>query len=133
MPAWLEAYTLTVWLWGAMGGLLLAQLIVADIAGLRARHAPGTPIAPDSQSFLFRAARAHANTNESLSAFILISAFAIAMQANAALVNSAAGLYVGARVAHMVCYYADLSKLRSLSFGIALLALLLLLIVGVVG
>lgn len=55
------------------GFLLLLQRIVADVAAIRAGHKPGHPIPADSGSFVFRSSRAHANTNESIAAFLLFA------------------------------------------------------------
>ena len=61
---------------GAAGTLLLLQLLVADIAGMKVPHIPGAPIEPDHSNFLFRAHRAHralGNMNESVSIFIIFA------------------------------------------------------------
>ena len=116
---------------GATGGLLLIQLLVLDVAGLKARHRPGTPVEPDHGNFLFRASRAHGNTNESIAAFILLGLFGVLSAAPAGWLNTLSWVYVLARIAHMLCYYANVQLLRSLSFGVGLAALLGMLVVGV--
>src|SRR5438876_9648023 len=116
---------------GATGGVLLIQLLVLDVAGLKVRHRPGTPVEADHGNFLFRASRAHANTNESIAAFILLALFGVLSAAPAGWLNTLAWVYVLARIAHMLCYYANVQLLRSLSFGVGLVALLGLLIVVV--
>ena len=63
---------------GVLGGMLLVQLVVADILGIVGKHQPGTPIPADHANLLFRAHRAHANTNESVAAFIALTLFALA-------------------------------------------------------
>ena len=126
-------YELTVTACGAVATLILVQLAVADVAGIRARHAPGTQVPADPQVFLFRATRALANTNESIAAFILISLFGILGTAPPDLLGVFAWLYVGGRVGHMVCYYADWRIPRSVMFGLATLALLLMLLVTLFG
>ena len=75
--------------------------------------------------------RAHANTNESLAAFILLALFGIFSSAAPAWINALSWVYVAARLAHMLCYYADLRLARSISFGIGLAALVGLLVTGV--
>jgi len=116
---------------GATGALLLIQLLVLDVAGLKARHRPGTPVEPDHGNFLFRASRAHANTNESIAAFILLAFFGVLSAAPAGWLNTLSWVYVLARIAHMLCYYAGVHLLRSLSFGVGLAALFGMLVVGV--
>ena len=49
-----------------LGALVLTQVLVADIAHMKAKHVPGMPVTGGHASFLFRAVRAHANTNENL-------------------------------------------------------------------
>jgi uncharacterized MAPEG superfamily protein len=115
---------------GATGALMLLQILVVDFAGIRAKHVPGTPVPADHSLFLFRAVRAHANTNEGVAAFVLLALFGIFSAANAQWLNGLAWTYVGARIAHMLCYYADQRLLRSIAFGIALLALLAMAVVG---
>lgn len=131
MQHWLIPYVPTIWAMGATGGLLLIQLLVLDLAALQAKHRPGTPVEPDHSNFLFRAARAHANTNESIAGFILLSLFCVLSAAPAAWLNTLSWVYVLARVAHMLCYYAGVHFFRSLSFGVGLTALFGMLVVGV--
>ena len=131
MQHWLTPYVLTIWAMGAMGGLLLVQLLVLDLAGLKARHRPGTPVEPDHGNFLFRATRAHANTNESIAGFILLGFFGVLSGAPAGWLNTLSWIYVLARITHMLCYYAGVHLLRSLSFGVGLAALFGMLIAGV--
>lgn len=115
---------------GAAGGLLLLQLVVADVAGIRAGHVPGAPVATDHASFLFRAVRAHANTNESVAAFVLLLLFAMLSSASPAWVNGLAWVWVGARAAHSAFYWADVRVMRSVAFGVSLTALVALLAIG---
>lgn len=115
---------------GAIAGLLLLQILVADVASIRAGHAPGAPVPADHGNFLFRATRAHANTNESIAVFVLLVLFGVMSAAPAGWLNGLAWVYVAARAAHMLCYYAGLQLARSLAFGVGLLALIGMLIVG---
>jgi len=66
-------YRLTIWVMGIAGFLLLWQLVIADLTAIRHKHKAGYPIPADSTTFLFRSARAHANTNESIAAFALLA------------------------------------------------------------
>ena len=131
MEAWLSPYSSSVLALGAMAGLSLVQLAVVDVVGVRARHTPGTPVTADHGDLLFRATRAHANTNESIAVFILVVLFGILSGASPVGLARLAWLYVGARAGHMLCYYANLQIPRSLCFGVAMLALIGLLVVGI--
>ena len=131
MQDWLLPYASTIWAMGIMGGLLLVQLVVLDVAGIKAGHVPGAVASGDHGDFFFRATRAHANTNESIAAFILLALFGVLNGAVPGWLNPLAAIYVAARVAHMACYYAGLKTLRSLAFVVAILALLGMLVVGV--
>lgn len=119
-----EIYSPTLWALGAAGALLLVQLIVADLVAIRSSHKAGTPIPPDTSKFLFRAARAHANTNESIAAFTLFAVAGILSAAPAVWLNALAWAYLACRLAHMLAYYANRKVARSTAFGISLLVLL---------
>jgi uncharacterized MAPEG superfamily protein len=131
MLDWALPYRATVAAMGTMGGLLLLQMIVADVAGMRAGHVPGAAVSGGHDDFFFRAFRAHANTNETLGAFILLALFGILRTASPWGLNVCATVYVAARMAHMLCYYADIKLMRSASFVVAFLALVGMLVVGV--
>jgi len=133
MQAWLMPYAPTVLALGAAGALFLVQLLVLDFAAIAARHRPGTPVEPDPGKFLFRAYRSHANTNESIAAFILLALFGIFSAASPVWLNGLAWLYVAARAAHMLCYYADVRRARSASFAISVAALLGILVADLLG
>lgn len=130
MP-WLEAYHPTVWAMGTVAGLFLIQILIVDFSSIRAKHPPGTPVPVDHNNFLFRATRAHANTNESIAAFALLALAGILSTAPAAWLNGLAWTYVLGRTAHMLCYYANLGLARSSAFALALVALLGMLLVTV--
>ena len=130
MQEWLVPYAPTIWAMGATGGLLLVQILVLDVAGIQARHPPGTPVAADHSNFLFRATRAHANTNESIAVFILLALVGVLFGSAAGWLNTLSWVYVGARLAHMLCYYAGLQIPRSVAFAVGVLALLGMGVVG---
>lgn len=129
MYPWLAPYTPTVFAMLATAALFLVQLLVLDVASIKTRHVPGTPVQADHASFLFRATRAHANTNESVAVFILLTLVAIFTSASPAWANACAWLYLAGRLGHMLCYYADLRIARSVSFAVGLIALFSLLLV----
>lgn len=122
------AYGPTVWAMGLVGGLLLIQLLIADLAGLKSGHVPGTTVDADHGKFLFRATRAHANTNESVASFILITIFAMHSPLSPFWVNALSCLYFVSRIAHMSFYYAANQRFRSIAFGLSLLTMSMLLI-----
>ncbi len=115
----------------AMGVLCLVQALVADVAGMRAGHIPGTPITGGHDDFLFRATRAQANTNEGLGTFIVLALSAVALGASPAWTNGLVWVFVAARLGHMLTYYMDLRPARSGCFAIGLVALIGLGVVAV--
>jgi uncharacterized MAPEG superfamily protein len=127
----LTVYMPAIASFGIIGGLLLVQLLVADIIGILNKQPPGTPIPADHSKLLFRAHRAHANTNESVAAFLALTLFAIAVSATPAWLNTLCMTYITGRVGHMLCYYTNLKILRSIFFAIATLALIGILGVGI--
>ena len=125
-----QNYELTVLSLGAFGLLLLIQLIVSDVVGIRARHVPGTPVPPDHRSLLFRATRAVGNTNESLGIYLALLLFCLLSGASASTVAYLSWGYVATRAAYTGCYYLNLQTLRSVCFGLSVLLLVALLLVG---
>lgn len=83
--------------------------------------------------FHFRAARAHANTNESVAAFIALAVAGILASASPIGLNSLAWLYVACRMAHMLSYYANQKLARSAAFGVSLVVLVGMLMVCMLG
>lgn len=119
-----DLYSPTILAMVVAGLLLLLQLFVADLTAIKAGHKPGHPIPADSGSFLFRSARAHANTNESIAAFVLFAITGILAGANPYWLNLLSLAYVGCRAAYMAAYYIGLSLIRSIVFGVSMLVLL---------
>jgi len=128
----IEPYKITVLVMGLAGLTFLVQLLVADIVAIKSRHMPGYPIEPNHNDLHFRATRALSNTNESVAIFILLVCFSILSSADAYLLNISAIVYLVGRVGHMLCYYLNLKLLRSISFGVSLLGLAAIFIVGIV-
>ncbi len=62
---------------------------------------------------------------------MLIAGFAIAVGAAPRLVNAGLAAFFGFRVLHMAAYYLDLRMLRSVTFGLGLVALLFVFAAGV--
>lgn len=130
MSEMLEAYQGLICSLGLLAALMVVQMLVVDFTAIRRKHVPGMPVTEGHDSFLFRAARAHGNSNESLPTFILITVFAVAVQASPGWLNTLVAIFVAARAGHMVFYYMNYSVLRSVSFGIGLLAMIGMLVVG---
>ncbi len=120
----LEPYKMTILMLGLSGFLLLVQLLVADVVGILRKQIPGYPVNVDHDDLLFRVARAHANNNESVAAFVLFAAFGIASGASPEMLNAFSLTYFLGRLAHMIFYYSGLSTLRSISFGLSVVGLL---------
>jgi len=118
------AYHLTGVAIATAGGLLLLQLLVADVAGIRAKQTPGAPVKADHEIFLFRATRALANMNESIAIFIIFALVGILSGADAKWLSWAAWIYITARTAYMLCYWFNIKLMRSVFFGVSVLALM---------
>lgn len=120
----ISAYHLTGLAMGLTGGLLFLQLLVADIAGMKGSRVPGAPIEPDHNNFLYRASRTMGNMNESVAIFIIFTLVGILSGADPVWLGRFALLYVGARALFTVCYWFNIKLLRSVCFGVSLIALL---------
>ncbi len=120
----IEAYYITILTVGIVGFLSLVQLVVADLVAIKQKHTPGFPINPDHENFLFRAARAHSNLNESIAIFILFALFGILSSCNPFWLNFFSSIYLVSRISYMSFYYADIKLARSASFGLSVIGLL---------
>jgi uncharacterized MAPEG superfamily protein len=112
-----------------LAALVLVQVLVNDIAGMRAKHVPGMPVAGGHGDFHFRAQRAHANTNENLPVHVLLVVLAVFLSASPRWTGLAAWAFALARAGHMMFYYFDLRLARSIAFGAGLAAQFALLVV----
>ena len=126
----LTPYKNIVLIWGVIGLMSFIQLIIADLCSIKSKQTPGYPIEADHNSLLFRAVRAHANTNESIAIFILFSLFGILSAANPEWLNNFAITYLIGRILHMVFYYANIPLARSAVFVMILVALFGMFAVG---
>lgn len=102
------------------GIMMLVQALVADVAGMKAGHRAGHPVAPNRDDFHFRATRALANTNETVAVFLSLALAGVLLGADSGILNAGAVLYLVGRLAHMAMYYANLAPARSIAFGISL-------------
>jgi len=118
----LLAYHSTLIACTVLAGLIMVQVLVADLASMKAKHVPGMPVTDGHASFHFRAARAIGNTNETLGLFLLLMALALLLGANAKWTSILAWTYTAARAGHMAFYYARVGWARSTAFGIGLAA-----------
>jgi uncharacterized MAPEG superfamily protein len=116
--------------WVSVGGLLLVQAVVADVAGIRAKHTPGMPVTSGHSDFLFRAVRAQANSLENLPAFIVLSLAAMLLGASPQWAGGLAWTFAGARMAHMAAYYSDVRTARSIAFALGFLSLIGMLVIA---
>ena len=119
-----DPYNITIIVAGLTGLMILIQILIVDVASIKSKHTPGYPVNPDHDSFLFRATRAHANTNESISAFILFVLFGVLSNANPLYLNVFSVIYFVGRLAHMCFYYGNFKLARSISFPISLIGLI---------
>lgn len=124
-------YENTILAMGAMALLMFVQLIFADLVGVRSKHTPGGLIPVDHEKLLFRSTRAVANTNESIAIFILASLFCIFSNASPIYTAYASWGFVVARLFYALFYYGNLRLCRSATFGISLLFLSALMVIGV--
>lgn len=123
-------YESTIMALGAMALLMFLQLVFADVVGLRSKHTPGGAIPVDHKNILFRSARTVANTNESVSIFLLASIFCILSSASPAFTAYASSGFVISRLVYAIFYYTNMQLWRSVAFGISLLCLLALVAIG---
>jgi len=105
-------------------GLMFIQLLTVDVAGLVTKHIPGTAVPQNHASFLFRANRAFANTNESIALYVLLLVLLIFTGSDPLLSGYAAMTFLGGRVLHSICYWFDLRIARSITFVVILAGLL---------
>jgi len=125
-------YPLAVLVLGLTAALSLIQLLVFDAMAIKLKHPPGYPIESSHKNLLFRLSRAHANTYETMGVMILLFLFVVFSAADPTWVNRLMLAYWVARVLHMVCYYLAWSTARAIMFGLSIMALLGLLVIGLV-
>ena len=120
---WMTDYTSSVLALGVFGLLYFVQLLIADVAGIQAKHVPGSAVEGGHDDFFFRASRAHANTTESVGIFIVFTLFAILAGGDPVWTAWVLWAFVFARLLHALFYYLNIQILRSVAFGLSLLAL----------
>ena len=125
-----ESYSGAALALGAMAVVMLVQVLIADVVGIRRRHLPGSPVAADHADALFRVTRTVANTNESIAIFLAALLFCMLNGADPGHTTYGAWAFVASRIAYAACYYANVQLLRSVCFGLSLLSLLAILIIG---
>lgn len=127
---WLVPYSSAITALGTLSVVMLVQLLIADVTGIRQRHTPGSPVDADHNSILFRVTRTVANTNESIAIFICALLFCMLVAAHPTYTGYAAWTFVIARIVYAGCYYSNQQLLRSSVFGLSLLALAGLMVLG---
>jgi len=127
-----DPYKITILVSGLTGLMMLIQILIADVAAIKEQHTPGYPVNPDHNKFLFRAARAHANTNESIAIFVLFALFGVLSASNAFYLNIFSVIYIVSRIAHMCFYYGNVKLARSISFPLSLIGLIGMFITGLI-
>lgn len=127
----INLYQSSVMAIGALAVLMFVQLLAADFIGIKNKHIPGASVPTDHNNMLFRATRTVANTNESIGLFVVIFSFAVLSLGSPHWVAYSTWGFVASRAAYCVCYYSDQRLLRSICFGVSLLALLTLLGTGI--
>ena len=127
----ITSYTYTVYAIASLASLMLVQLLIADIVGIRLKHIPGSTIPSDHNNFLFRASRVVTNTNETIAIYILAIVVCVFSNASPQITAFISWAFVIARLCYALCYYCNLKILRSVIFGISLLALIALLVTGI--
>lgn len=119
----MDVYGMALWSGLALGLLMLLQVVVADFAGILAGHKPGMPVAADTASFHFRAARTVANSNESVAIFVLFLLLGVLLSADPQWLNYATAAFFICRAVYALFYYTGFAIGRSVVFGVSLLAL----------
>lgn len=130
MDTVLQTYAQSIAAFGCMAALMLIQLLVADVMGILRKHVPGTPVDASHADALFRASRTVANTNESIAVFICALLFCMLSDASPQWTAYCAWAYTISRALYAVFYYTNIQALRSTVFGVSLLSLVAMLVVG---
>lgn len=130
MSELLSTYQLTSYSWGALTLLMIIQILIADLIGIKSRHTPGSPVEANHDNLLFRATRTVANTNESIAVYVLAVLFCLFQGADPGYTAVLSWTYVAGRAVYAVCYYFNQQTMRSISFGFSLLVLIALLVNG---
>ncbi len=127
----IHAYAFAISAFGAMAALMLIQVLASDVVGIVRKHPPGGSVEPDHSNPLFRASRTVANTNESIAVYVCALLYCTLASAHPIYTGYLAWAFVIARALYAACYYANLKIMRSVCFGLSLLVLAAMLIVGV--
>ena len=132
MDTFLQAYSSSVAAFGFVAALMLIQVLVSDAFGIRRKHVPGAPVETDHSNPHFRASRTVANTNETIAIFVCALLFCILSSASPGYTAITAWTFAVSRLLYAICYYTNQQVLRSTCFGISILALIGLIVVGVI-
>ena len=131
MESLLPTYASSIYATGSLAGLMLIQVLIADVVAIRSRHVPGTSIPNTHDSVLFRVSRTVANINESVAIYVCALLFCCLTAASPDYTAYCAWTYVAARTVYALFYYLNLPTLRSISFAVSMLSLLAMVFVGI--
>lgn len=116
--------------------LLLQNLLTAPLSFGKDEQVPGMPLQFDHSKLSFRVMRTFQNSAENLPAFTAALLAAIAGGAAPTLVNSAAMVYLAARLAYWAIYYSGVGKVgggpRTIVFVVGFLANVVIAIAAIV-
>lgn len=130
----LKAYNLAFLSLSSMGLLVLVQHFLAAVGKnvLTKGTTPGVPLAQGHDNAGFRLERAHANTLENLLPFFLVTLLAVFLGVSPWWTNTLAVVFLGARVLHMIVYYANIQPVRTLAFLVGYLSMTILSVMTVI-
>lgn len=116
--------------------ILLQNLLTAPLSFGKNEQIPGMPLQFDHSKLSFRAMRAFQNFAENLPAFTAALLAAIAIGAAPTLINTAAMIYLAARLIYWAIYYAGVGKVaggpRTVVFVVGFLANIVIAIAALV-
>lgn len=112
-----------------VGVLAILSILVLDAILIKKRHVPGVPVEGSHSDLAFRASRVIGNLNESIAAFVVLVLAAVWLNASPAWVNGMALLYAVSRWLYAFAYYFNFKRSRSIIFGFAIGALIILAVV----
>jgi uncharacterized MAPEG superfamily protein len=116
MEKWIQPYRLVLMLVTVLPAIFIIQTLVGVFFRLKENQIPGMPITTGHSSALFRVDRARGNFIEVLGPFILVIMLGILFKCSPTMLTVSAGLFVAARISHMLSYYAGWELPRVLSF-----------------
>lgn len=102
-------------------GGLIGRLLDRQVG--RAAQMGNRDALPEPTVELGRARRALANLQETLPVFLTVGVLLVVYRVDWWLVHLGGVLYLGGRVAHLVCYVKGLTPWRSIAFGVSMVGI----------